>query len=67
MTPSKRILRAKIMEAAMIGPLSELEKRIDKLLNETCFHIAIKIDGANDYCQCIHCGKKLKYGTWEEL
>ena len=63
----KRILRAKIMEVIMIGPLSEIESRIDKILAEFCFHGAIAIDGANDSYKCVQCGKELKLGTWEEV
>lgn len=62
---TKRILKARIMEAIMIGPLSEIEKRIDKILNDTCFHLMIKIDGAKDLYECHQCGKKLEFGKWE--
>lgn len=67
MNLQKKILKAKIMEALMIGPLSEIENRIDKILRETCFHLAIKIDGQNDVYECLDCKKKLEWGTWREL
>jgi len=63
----KRILKAKIMEVIMVGPLSEIEKRIDKMVSELCFHSEIAIDGSSDSYKCIRCGKKLKLGTWGEI
>lgn len=61
----KRLLKARIMEIIMVGPLSEIEKRLDQMLADFCFHRMIKIDGAKDVYQCIDCKKNLKSGRWE--
>jgi hypothetical protein len=63
----KRILKARIMEIIMVGPLSEIENRIDKMLMDICFHAEITIDGSKDLFKCNKCGKNLKLGTWENL